>query len=130
MKILNHRNHIAQLPPSPLRNHLTNKYNDLVETEDDPKPIFIIVEPKDNLAGPDYAFVSDNGLLGDGDTLGLYQAVTHMPDLNMQQLLFLANGEDGYWIYVSDAIAEANPDLSWILTADEQGGLPEPQPLY
>lgn len=129
MKLLNHRNHIDQLPTSPLRNHLTDKYNDLFETEDDLPVIFIIVEPKDNLAGPDYAFVSDNGLLGDGGTLGTFEAVTHLPDLNMHQLLFLANGEDGYWIYVSDTIAEVNPGLSWILTANDQGGLSEPHPL-
>jgi hypothetical protein len=129
MKLLNRPYHIDQLPPSPLRNHLTDKYNDLVETVDDPPPIFIIIEPKDNLAGPDFAFVSDNGLLGDGDTLGLYEAVTHLPDLNMYELLFLVNGEDGYWIYVSDTIVDANPDLTWVMTSDEQGGLPEPQPL-
>ena len=120
---------MTALPPSPLRNHLTDKYNDLVETEDDLPPIFVIVEEDDDITGPDYAFVSDNGLLGDGDTLGFYQAVTHL-SLNMYELLFLVNGEDGYWIYVSETIAEANPDLKWVLTDDSQGGLFDPQPLY
>jgi hypothetical protein len=41
----------------------------------------------------------------------------------MWELQFLVNGEDGYWIYVSDAVADANPDLKRVLTAPELGGL-------
>jgi hypothetical protein len=118
MRLITHESHLDALPQSPLKNHLIARYDDLVETEDDLTPIFIIVEVDDDITGPDYAFVSDNGLLGDDETLGTYETVTHLPDLNMHLLLFLANGEDGFWIYVSDTIAEANPDLSSILTAD------------
>jgi hypothetical protein len=114
MQLISHRNQIDALPSSPLKNHIAARYRDLVETEDDLPPIFIIVEEDDDITGPNYAFVSDNGLLGDGDTFGLYEAITHLPGLNMYELLFLMNGENGYWIYVSDA----NPDLSSILTAD------------
>ena len=118
MQLITHRSHLDALPSSPLKNHITIRYQDLVETEDDLPLIFVIVEEDDDITGLDYALVSDNGLLGESDPLGLYEAVTHLPDLNMHQLLFLVNGEDGYWIYVSETIAEANPDLSWILTAD------------
>ncbi len=113
MQLISQSN-IDKLPESPLKNHLAARYDDLVETEDDLPGIFIIVEVDDDITGPDYAFVSDNGLLGDDDALGTYEAVTHLPDLNMYELLLLVNGEDGYWIYVSDA----HPDLSSILTAD------------
>ena len=114
MQLLSTISKINELPPSGIKDHIVARHHQLVETPDDIPPIFIIVEEDDDITGPDYAFVSDNGLFGAGDTLGTYETVTHLPDLNMYELLFLVNGEDGYWIYVSDA----NPDLSSILTTD------------
>jgi hypothetical protein len=99
MQFITHQYHLDALPESPLKNHLIARYDDLVETLDDLSPIFVIVEEDDDIIGPDYAFVSGNGLLGDGDTLVSYETVIHLPDLNMYELLFLVKGEDGYWIY-------------------------------
>jgi hypothetical protein len=114
MKIITTRDQINALTPSPLHNHLIAQYDDLVETEDDLPPIFIIVESSDNINGPDYAFVSDNGLLGD-DGLNPYESITHLPDIDAHELLLLLNGEDAYWIYVPDAAVESNPALARLL---------------
>jgi hypothetical protein len=45
-------------------------------------------------------------------------------------LLLTASGEDGYLILIPEAVVDSNPDLKWILTAESQGGLSDPQPLY
>jgi hypothetical protein len=113
MQVITHTNQLKALTPSPLRNHLLNRYNSLIETEDDLPPIFVIVEPKDDVTGPDYAFVSNNGLLGDDEQL--YESITHLPDLNAHELLLLLNGEDANWIYVPDAAVESNPSLARLL---------------
>ena len=125
MKLFTHQSQLDALPQSPLKNHLIARYDDLVETEDDLPPLFVIVEEDDDITGPDYAFVQ----LGDGDTLGTYEAVTHLPNQNMYELLFLVNGEDAFWIYISKSIADANADLKWVLTDESQCGLSDPQPL-
>ena len=113
MQIINNLDQLNALPPSPLRNHLLAQYNDLVETEDDVPALFIIVEPTDEITGPDYAFVSSNGLLGDGDQL--YESITHLPKVNAHELLLLLNGEDAYFIYVPDAASFGNPALARLL---------------
>ena len=129
MQIISHQSQLNALPSSQLRNHIITKFDDLVETENDIPPIFIIVEEDDDLTGPDYAFVSSNGLRGDGDTLGTYEAIIHLPGLSMYELLFLVHGEDGYWILIPEDVVEAHPDLHWVLTDGGQGGLSDPQPL-
>jgi hypothetical protein len=114
MKIITHLNQLNALPRTPLRDHLVTKFDDLVETEDDIPPIFIIVKPSDDLTGPDYAFVSlSNGLLGDDDRP--YESITHLPDINAHELLLLLNSEDAYWIYVPDAASFGNPALDRLL---------------
>ena len=135
MKLLNHRNHIAQLPPSPLKSHIIARRRSLIETEDDIPPIFIIVEESDDVTGPDYAIVSSvNGLLGEGDLKSPqyfrpYELVSYLPELNTYELLFLVCSEDSYWIYIEDSIANANTDLKYMLTATELGGLDPVQPF-
>jgi hypothetical protein len=75
MQLIDHSSYLEIPPETAFKNYLIDRYNDLVETEDDLPVIFIIIEEDDDITGPDYAFVSDNGLLGDGGTLGLYEAV-------------------------------------------------------
>ena len=134
MLLITHRKQLDALPPSPLKNYITTRYQDLVETEDDIPPIFVIVEEDDDITGPDFAFVSCNGLLGEGEMntpqyINPFEKIVHLTDINMYQLLYLVSGEDGYWIYISNSIVEAHPDLKWVLTDDSQGGLSAPQPL-
>jgi hypothetical protein len=117
MQVITNLDQLNALPPSPLRNHLTDKYNDLVETEDDLPPIFIIVEPKDNLSGPDFAFVSDNGLLGDEGDSNPYESIAPLPELGVLELLCLLNGEDGYWIYITTSTVKGNPALARLLNS-------------
>ena len=113
MQIFNNLNQLNALPPSPLRNHLLAQYNDLVETEDDLPPVFIIVDSTDDIKGPDFAFVSDNGLLGDDDQP--YESITHLPEVNAHELLLLLNGEDAYFIYIPDAASFGSPALASLL---------------
>ncbi len=137
MLLITHQSHIDQLPPSPLRSHIAARYQSLVETEEDNPVIFIIVEEEDNITDSDYAFVSeDNGLLGDGDISSPqyyrpYENVSYLPlpGLNIYESLLLVNGEDGYWILIPEDIVEAHPDLKYVLTAPELGGLSNPQPI-
>jgi hypothetical protein len=113
MQIISDQKQLNALPPTPLHDHLADKYDDLVETEDDIPPIFIIVEEGDDITGPNYAFVTDNGLLGDDDLP--YESITHLPDIDAHELLLLLNGENAYWIYVPDAAVESNPALARLL---------------
>jgi hypothetical protein len=48
----------------------------------------------------------------------------------LEAFLLTASGEYGYLILIPEAVVEAHPDLKWILTAESQGGLSDPQPLY
>lgn len=138
MKIITNRDQLKALTPSPLSNHLLSKFDDLVETEDDAPPIFIIVEPHDDITGPDYAFVGNRGLLSDlweehrpgqSEFSRPYEWVSHLPELQLYEVLLLVNNEDGYWIFLPDGVVEAYPDLKWVLASEEAGGLSTPQPL-
>ena len=115
MLLINHPNKLDKTSDSRLQDHLLRQFDDLVETDEDPLPIFIIVESSDDITGPDYAFVSDNGLLGDDDNPAPYESITHLRTLNVFRLLLLLNGEDGYWIYVPDVVAFENPALASLL---------------
>jgi hypothetical protein len=115
VKLINHRNQLDALPPTALKNCIATRYQDLVETEDDLPPIFVIVEEDDDITGPDYAFVSSNGLLGDDDQP--YESITHLRDINTHELLLLLNGEDAYFIYVLDAASFGSPALVRLLNS-------------
>jgi hypothetical protein len=88
MQLIDRSSYLEILPETAFKNYLIDRYNDLVETEDDLPPIFVIVEEDDDITGPDYAFVSDNGLLGDDDQP--YESITHLPTINTHQLLYFA----------------------------------------
>ena len=55
--------------------------------------------------------------------------MSYLADLETYELLLLICGEDGYWIYISEAIADSNPDIKYLLNAPELGGLDKPQPF-
>jgi hypothetical protein len=138
MQIITNRNQLNDKPPSPLRDHLLNRYNGLVETEDDLPPIFIIAEHHDDITGPDYAFIGPQGLLSDlfdehqpghPEFARPYEWASYLPELHLYEALLLINGEDGYLILIQEVVVQAHPDLYWILTDDSQGGLSDPQPL-
>jgi hypothetical protein len=128
-------NLLGELTLIPINNHIIARHQSLVETPDDIQPVFILVEEGDDITGPDYAIVSSvNGLLGEGDLKSPqyfrpYELVSYLPELNTYELLFLVCGEDGYWIYIEDSIANANTDLKYMLTATELGGLDPVQPF-
>ena len=119
MQIISHQSQLNALSPSLLKSHLIAQYEDLVETKDDQPAIFIIVEENDAMAGPDFAFVSDNGLFGEDDDPNPYEAVTHLPDLNMFELLHLAHGEDARWIYVPETVVAKYPEFSRMLRSPQ-----------
>ena len=134
MQLITRQHHIDQLPNSPLKSHIQFRYDQLSEDTDVP-PNIVLVEDGDNITGRNYSFVSeDNGLLGAGDVSSPqyyrpYENVSYLPQLRLYEALYLINGEDGYWIVISEAIVEAHPDLKWVLTDESQGGLSDPQPL-
>jgi hypothetical protein len=140
MQLFTHRSHLDALPESPLKKHIIARYDDLVETEDDIPPIFIIVEDSDAITGPDYAFIGNRGLLtdlfgehepGHPEFARPYEWASYLPPLKLYEVLLLtASGEDGYLILIPEAVVEAQPDLKWVLTDEHQGGLSDPQPLY
>jgi hypothetical protein len=134
MQLFTSLSQMDALPASDLKSHLQARHRALYE--DDMGPVFVIVEKTDRVDGPDYAFIGNRGLLSD-----LYEErapkedgfvrpnewVSHLPELRLYEVLLLINGEDCYWIYVSEAIANANSELMHVMTAPELGGLSPPQ---
>jgi hypothetical protein len=137
MQLITHRSHLDTLSASDLKNHILHRYRQLTFETDVP-PNIILVEATDDITGPDYAFVGPKGLLSDlfeehtpghPEFCRPYEWVSHLPSLNLYEVLLLVNNEDGYWILIPESIVDAHPGLHWVLTSDEQGGLSPPQPL-
>lgn len=100
-------------------------------------PNLVPVEANDDVTGPDFAFVGSRGLLsdlfeetrsGEAGFVRPYEWASHLPVLQLYEALLLVNNEDGFWIFIPEGVVEANPDLKWVLTSEEQGGLSDPQP--
>ena len=136
--LITHQSHIDQLPESPLKVHIQARFDQLSEDTDVP-PNLILVEAADDVTGPDFAFVGDNGLLSDlfeefspGETgfVRPFEWASYLPSLQLYEVLLLVNNEDGYWILIPEAIVDSHPDLNWVLTSKELGGLSPPQPIY
>jgi hypothetical protein len=129
--------HLDTLPVSNLKSHIQKRFDQLSEDTDVP-PNIILVDNGDDITGPDYAFVGPRGLLSDlfdehepghPEFARPYEWASHIPELHLYETLLLLSGEDGYLILIAESIVEANPDLKWVLTSKEQGGLSSPQPL-
>lgn len=137
MQLITHQNHIDRLPQSALKTHIQKRFNQIISESDGAEvPVVILVEPKDS--DSDHAFIGPNGLLTDlweehepqqERFVRPYEWVSYWPDLKLYEVLFLVCGEDGYWILIPEEIVESNPDLKWVLTAKELGGLSPVQPL-
>ena len=137
MQLITHQSHPSALPDSPIKDHITARFDQLSEDTDVP-PNLILVE-EDDITGPDYAFVGPRGLLSDlfeehepghPEFARPYEWACYLPELHLYEVLLLINNEDGYWIIIPEAVVEANSELKWVLTSEEQGGLADPQPLY
>ena len=137
MQLITHQKHIDRLKSCPLKAHITARFNQLSEDTDVP-PNLIFVEPDDDITGPDYAFVGDNGLLsdlfeefspGESGFVRPYEGVSYLPSLRLYEVLLLINNEDGYWIMIPETVVVRHPGLHWVLTSKELGGLSDPQPL-
>ena len=136
--LITHQTHIDQIPDSPLKTHIQARFDQLSENTDVP-PNLILVEPGDEIIGSDYAFIGNQGMLSDlweeheprhTDFCRPYEWVSYLPSLQLYELLLLVNGEDGFLFFIPETIVEAHPDLEWVLTSEELGGLSEPQPIY
>ena len=137
MRLITHRSHLDALTESSLRTHITARFDQLSEDTDVP-PNLVLVERGDDITGPDFAFVGPRGLLSDlweehesghPEFCRPYEWVSYLPSLQLYEALLLVNSEDGYWIIIPEAFVDAHPDLKWVLTSEEQGGLSQPQPL-
>jgi hypothetical protein len=137
MRLITHRSHLDALPESPLKSHIQNRFDQLSEDTDVP-PNIVLVEATDDITGPDCAFVGLDGLLSDlfeehapghPEFSRPYEWASHLPELRLYEVLLLVNSEDGYLILIPEAVVELHPDLKWVLTSEEQGGLSPPQPL-
>jgi hypothetical protein len=137
MQLITHRSHLDALPASDLKFHIRKRFDQLSEDTDAP-PNLVLVEPDDDITGPNYAFIGPQGLLSDifeehepghPEFSRPYEWVSHLPELRLYEVLLLMNNEDGYWIVIPEAVVEAHPDLKWVLTSEAQGGLSPPQPL-
>jgi hypothetical protein len=138
MQLITHQYQIDKLPASPLRLHIQTRVDQLAEDTDVP-PNIILVENGDDITGPNYAFVGPRGLLSDlfddhqpghPEFARPYEWASYLPELHLYEAILLINNEDGYLIIIPEAVVQAHPDLKWILTSEEQGGLSDPQPLY
>ncbi len=138
MQLITHQSHIDRLPASPLKPHVQARYDQLSEDTDIP-PNIILVESNDDITGPDYAFVGPRGLLsdlfeefspGEDGFVRPYEWVSYLPSLQLYEVLLLLSGEDGYLIVAPEKVVDSHPDLHWVLTSEEAGGLSPPQPLY
>jgi hypothetical protein len=138
VQLITHISHLNALPESPVKAHITARFDQLSEDTDVP-PNLIIVEEGDNITGPDYAFIGPRGLLSDlfeehepghPEFARPYEWVCYLPSLRLYETLLLVNDEDGYLILIPEAITEAYPEFEWVLTDNSQGGFSDPQPLY
>ena len=137
MQLITHQTHLGTLPESPIKDHITTRFDQLSEDTDVP-PNLILVEDDDDITGSDYSFIGPQGLLSDlweeheprhPEFARPYEWVSYLPSLHLYELLLLVNGEDGFLIFIPEAIVDSHPDLHWVLTSEEAGGLNPPQPL-
>ena len=137
MRLITHRSHLDALPASDIKTHIKKRFDQLSEDTDVP-PNIVLVEATDDITGPDYAFVGPDGLLsnlfeehqpGHPEFCKPYEWASYLPGLLLYEVLLLVNNEDGHWILIPEVVVEAHPDLHWVLTSEEQGGLSPPQPL-
>jgi hypothetical protein len=138
MQLITHQHHIDQLSDSFLKAHIQVRFDQLSEDTDVP-PNIILVENGDDITGPPYAFVGPRGLLSDlfdehepghPEFARSYEWASHIPELQLYEVLLLNSGEDGYLFLIPEAVVETHADLKWVLTEKSQGGLSDPQPLY
>ena len=61
MLLITHRSHLDALPESPLKTHMTTRFDQLSEDTDVP-PNLVLVETDDDITGPDYAFIGNRGV--------------------------------------------------------------------
>lgn len=140
MHRITHRNHITPDIPNELAAFIVRRFDQLIEESDGESiPIIILVEPDDDTTGPDYAFIGTKGLLSDlydenepgqEGFIRPWESVSHWPaPLDLYELLYLQDPDNGYLVLIDDSVVEKHDDLKWILTDPSQGGLSEPQPL-
>ena len=138
MNRISHPNHINKTIPDELLKFIIKRFESIAQDTDVP-PIIILVKPDDNITGPDYAFIGNQGLLSDlyeefepqqEGFIRPFEWVSYHEDLRLYELLFLVGGEDGFWIVITEEIVEMHPDLKWVLTDDSLGGLSPSQPLF
>jgi len=136
MQLITHQSHLDALPVSDLKTHIQKRFDSLAFESDVP-PNLILVESGDDITGPDYAFVGNNGLLSDlwdehepghPEFVRPYEWVSFLAP-QPYEVLVLIHSEDGFLIIIPETVVETNPDLKWVLTSEEQGGLSDPQPL-
>ena len=132
MQLITHTQHLDAIPASDVKTHITARFDQLSEDTDVP-PNIVLVEAADDLTGPDYAFVGNNGLLSDlfeefnpGETgfLRPLEWASYLPSLQLYETLLLVNNEDGYWIMIPESVVEANPDLKWVIFNSNRSGFP------
>ena len=113
MQLITHRSHLDAIPESPLKSHITARFDQLSEDTDVP-PNIVLVEADDNITGPDYAFA--NGLTSDlfeeaspreSGFMRSYEWASYLPSLRLYEALLLVNNEDGYWLMIPEEIVEA-----------------------
>jgi hypothetical protein len=108
MRLITHRSHLDALTDSQLKSHIQKRFNQLSEDTDMP-PNIVLVEATDDITGPDYAFIGNRGLLSDlfeehepghPEFSRPYEWASHLPDLQLYEVLLLVNNEDGYWLMI------------------------------
>jgi len=139
MQLITHQSHLDKLPQDQLTEFIIKRFEQIVEESDgEVLPTIILVKPDDDITGPDYFFVGCDGLLSDLSEkhkpreIGFvrpYEQISRHEEIGLFELLLLQHSEIGYWILIPEAIVEKHPELKWVLTADELGGLSPPQPL-
>ena len=79
MQLFTSLSQIDALPASDLKTHLQARHRALYE--DDMGPVFVVVEQDDDIAGPDYAFVSGRCRRSTSRSqMGTYRAGTRRPE--------------------------------------------------
>ena len=126
MQLITHRSHLDDLSESPLKTHITARFDQLSQDTDVP-PNIILVENGDEITGPDYAFVGTRGLLSDlfeehepgqPELVLPYEWASHISELLLFEALLLVSNEGGYWILIPESISKImlvpnNSDSCW-----------------
>ena len=134
MQLITHQSHLDALRASPLKTHITARFDQLSEDTDVPPNIFLL-HCNDNPKSSELIFLGSAGMCSDlfethqpqdPEFAPVFEWISYLSDLKVYEMLYL-EADLGYLLIVPEEVAEVYIDLKAVI--DSQG-LSDPQPLH